>query len=73
ESTDGCFPSCDGMSRGQKFSRLLQYLEKCTRGDFYLDVVHCAVDRIKMVEIYLRFLSSKECYYNLDGCVYDAA
>ncbi|CAF1182332.1 unnamed protein product [Adineta ricciae] len=53
ESTDGCCPSCDRMSRGQKFSRLLQYLEKCTQGDFYLDVLHCAVDRIKMMDVFM--------------------
>ncbi|CAF4332348.1 unnamed protein product, partial [Rotaria sordida] len=35
------------MSRGQKFSRLLQHLEKCSQSIMYYDEIAATVQRIR--------------------------
>ncbi|CAF1690688.1 unnamed protein product, partial [Adineta ricciae] len=48
ECANYCCAFCDRMTRGQKFGRLLQYLEKCAESEDYFDVLHSVVDRIKV-------------------------
>ncbi|CAF1123464.1 unnamed protein product [Rotaria sp. Silwood1] len=38
------------MSRGQKFSRLLQHLEKCSQSIMYYDEIAAVVQRIRQIE-----------------------
>ena len=39
------------MSRGEKFARLLQHLEACSKSIMYHDAVASAVQRIRQVSL----------------------
>jgi hypothetical protein len=44
------------MDRGQKFARLLQYLEKCSKSIMYHDEITSAVQRIRQVSFYKKII-----------------
>ncbi|CAF1185962.1 unnamed protein product [Adineta steineri] len=45
-----CCPSCDKMTRSQKFGRLLQALERCSESIVYHDEIVNAVQRIRRID-----------------------
>jgi hypothetical protein len=52
-----CCSRCNQMSRGQKFERLLQHLEKCSESMLYHDEIASAVQRIQQVSLLYQELS----------------
>ena len=48
---NNCCLRCNQMSRGQKFSQLLQYLERCSESIIYYDEIASAVQRILQVSL----------------------
>lgn len=51
QCVNSCCTRCDQMSRGQKFARLLQYLETCSKSIMYHDAIVSAVQRIRQVSL----------------------
>ncbi|CAF3845323.1 unnamed protein product, partial [Rotaria sp. Silwood1] len=49
----GCCSRCNEISRGQKFARLLQHLEKCSESIMYHDEISNMVQRIRQLDFVL--------------------
>lgn len=47
-----CCAVCNKMSRTQKFGRLLQVLERCSKNVAYYDEIRTVVHRIRRVKVY---------------------
>jgi len=52
QCVSACCLQCNQMSRGQKFSRLLQHLEKCSQSIMYYDEIAAVVQRIRQVSFF---------------------
>ena len=47
-----CCTQCNQMTRGLKFTRLLQRLERCSESIMYHDEINSVVQRIKQVSLF---------------------
>ena len=51
QSASHCCTRCTQMARTEKFARLPQYLEACSKGIMYHDAIVSAVQRIRQVKL----------------------